>query len=511
MKNVYENIYKNKILYLINTVALLGTYMITMNFQITSDVLYSEMIGEVAKAPSLSEHLASGRYTNYLISWLYRFLNLFGINKMHHQWILQLMGILVYAIAACVLYRMFEKALKLDKYSIILNVLVLVCFINPFIAETYVYVAFDWAVGILLAVLAAKYIVDRKYVKGWIFAFLAVSTYQCNIIMTLLFCVAVTFIEDYLKCVKLIKNVLISGLLTLSAASVNILIPKICLALHITDEIIKQTGVKDEWSLRLQWIFDIVRLCIIKAYGMLPNYFIPITVVLAFFAVSFTILFQYGWKKIWIIFMWGFVVAGCMLVPFAPCFVSSTIGFPQRTLTPVFMGLSMILICSYAFLRNTKYLSKGFLIGTALGAAIMVYSTQTGLQDCYIANAIDFYEAQEIQEAIEEYEAESGNEVTDIVVHRMGSIHYAYQEQHFQNVYTLYAHRLYYDAWADVNLLNYMFGEEYNRINMDEQYTDNTEYYQSLIQKYWDGKSWSHLDTDEQLVFDGNTMYWALY
>lgn len=101
--------------------------------------------------------------------------------------------------------------------------------------------------------------------------------------------------------------------------------------------------------------------------------------------------------------------------------------------------------------------------------------------------------------------------MTDIVVHRMGAIHYAYQEQHFQNVYTLYAHRLYYDAWADVNLLNYLFDKNYNRINMDEQYTDNTEYYQSLIQKYWDGKSWSHLDTDEQLVFDGNTMYWALY
>ena len=463
MKNIYENICKNKILYLINAVALFGTYMITMNFQITSDVLYSEMIGEIAKAPSLSEHLASGRYTNYLISWFYRFLNLFGINKMHHQWVLQFMGILVYAIAACVLYRMFEKALKLDKYSVILNVLILICFINPFIAETYVYVAFDWAVGIWLAVLSAKHIVDRKYVRGWIVAFLAVS------------------------------------------------IPKICLVLHITDEIVKQTGVKDEWSLRLQWISDIIRLCIIKAYGMLPNYFIPIIVVVVFFAVSFVLLIKNGWKKMWSILMWGLVAAGCMMVPFAPCFVSTTIGFPQRTLTPVFMGFSMILICGYAFLKDTKYLSKVFVVGTVWVAGIMLYSTQTGLQDCYIANAIDFYEAQEIEEAIDDYETQSGNEITDIVVHRMGSIHYAYKEQHYENVYTLYAHRLYYDAWADVNLLNYMFGKNYHRINMDEQYTDNTEHYQSLIQQYWEGKSWSHLDTEEQLVFDGNTMYWALY
>lgn len=511
MKNIYENICKNKILYLINAVALFGTYMITMNFQITSDVLYSEMIGEIAKAPSLSEHLASGRYTNYLISWFYRFLNLFGINKMHHQWVLQFMGILVYAIAACVLYRMFEKALKLDKYSVILNVLILICFINPFIAETYVYVAFDWAVGILLAVLSAKYIIDRKYVRGWIVAFLAVSTYQCNIIMTLLFCVTIAFIENHLKFLELIKRVLISGIMTLSAAVVNILIPKICLVLHITDEIVKQTGVKDEWSLRLQWISDIIRLCIIKAYGMLPNYFIPIIVVVVFFAVSFVLLIKNGWKKIWSILMWGLVAAGCMMVPFAPCFVSTTIGFPQRTLTPVFMGFSMILICGYAFLKDTKYLSKAFVVGTVWVAGIMLYSTQTGLQDCYIANAIDFYEAQEIEEAIDDYETQSGNEITDIVVHRMGSIHYAYKEQHYENVYTLYAHRLYYDAWADVNLLNYMFGKNYHRINMDEQYTDNTEYYQSLIQQYWEGKSWSHLDTDEQLVFDGNTMYWALY
>ena len=93
----------------------------------------------------------------------------------------------------------------------------------------------------------------------------------------------------------------------------------------------------------------------------------------------------------------------------------------------------------------------------------------------------------------------------------MGSIHYIYEEQHFEYVYTLYAHRLFYDAWADVNLLNYMFDRDYERVNMDELYTDNTEYYQSLIQQYWEGKSWTHLNTEEQLVFDGNTMYWALY
>lgn len=512
MKRIYDTIKYNGKLYLMNTGLLLGIYMITMNFQITSDVLYSEMIGELDHAPSFTEHIASGRYTNYLISWFYRFLNCLGVNKMHYQWVLQLLGILVYSAAALLLYRMFEKAMKLTRYSLVLNALILVCFVNPFIVETFVYVAFDWAVGILLAVLAAQYITEKRYVIGWILAFLAVSAYQSNIIMTLQFCIAIIFITEYDNIRQLIKRVFISGLLCVSAAGVNILIPKLGLALHVTDEIVKQTGVQGAWSERIYQIKMIIWLSIVKAYGMLPNYFIPLVILLAWGTTAIIIWKNAdGYKKFLNIVLWSVAVLSCILVPYAPCFVSTIIGYPQRTLISMFVGFSMILICCYYFLKDTGYLSGLFAVGTALGAAIMVYSTQTGLQDCYIANAMDFHEARQIQEAIDQYETETGNEIHTIVVHRMGSIHYIYEEQHFEYVYTLYAHRLFYDAWADVNLLNYMFDKDYERVNMDELYTDNTEYYQSLIQQYWEGKSWTHLNTDEQLVFDGNTMYWALY
>ena len=56
-----------------------------------------------------------------------------------------------------------------------------------------------------------------------------------------------------------------------------------------------------------------------------------------------------------------------------------------------------------------------------------------------------------------------------------------------------------------------MFGGNYERINMDQFYTDTYEEYQAFIKEHWEGKYWDHLDVEEQLIFDGDTLYWSLY
>ena len=138
-------------------------------------------------------------------------------------------------------------------------------------------------------------------------------------------------------------------------------------------------------------------------------------------------------------------------------------------------------------------------------------ATESSIKDCYVCNAMDKYEARCIQEAISEYEDESGMEITTIAVHRPGFIHYTYPEQTSVYVYTLFAHRMFYDSWSDVNLLNCLYGKHYKRIDMDELYTDTYDSYQKFITSHWEGKYWDRLNIDEQIIFEGNTMYWSLY
>ena len=56
-------------------------------------------------------------------------------------------------------------------------------------------------------------------------------------------------------------------------------------------------------------------------------------------------------------------------------------------------------------------------------------------------------------------------------------------------------------TWSDVLLINYLSGKEYIKVPMDEDVYD----------MYFRGKSWETFNADEQLVFDGDTMYWAIY
>lgn len=493
----------------VNATILLAVYSTMMNFQITSDHVYAAVIDEFSQFPNMINQLAAGRYTGYFIAWILKVFQLVGVDKVHHQFVLQIAGILVYAIAASILYKIYAEKMQLEKYSIFLNALILIAFVNPFIVETYVYICLDWAIGILLAVLGAKYLLKQRYGLGFLFSFLAVSTYQTNILMVLIYCIGAIYIEYRHSFKELFTRIMKCGAITVLAAFINILIPKICLSLGIIDGIVKQTGAGDEWNLRIVWIAQIIYLSIYKGYGMLPEGFL-FWMILLISLIAILYFARKKEKKTGLQILYWILLTGILFgMLYAPCFVSSTIGYPQRTMLSLFMSFSVLLICFYSLIKNERLLK--YHIGIYLIAGIMLYQTESGIQDCYTSNALDFYEAQCVQETIEAYEQETGNEITQIAVHRASNIHYSYAQLHYENVYALYSHRLFYDAWSDVNLLNYLFDEDYERIDMDYPYGDKRQFYDEICAKYFDGKSWDRLNTEEQIVFDGNVMYWVIY
>lgn len=510
--SIRKIIQENSKLFFINMMSLVIAFIAFFEKILTSDIVYSAAIGEIDKMPSLTEHLASGRYTNYLISWIYRGFHLFGINKLSHQWILQLSGMIVYAVAATLLYKMLATYMKLRRYSVWLNILVLMCFINPFIVETYVYVCFDWAIGILLAVMSAEELTKGRYMSGGMLAFLAVSTYQTNIVIVLLIAVSGVYLQYYADFKELVKKVCLSGIVTAIAAVINILIPKVCLAIGITDNIVKSTDTGDPWSLRLTWIYQNVYLSIVKAYGMLPNYFIPLVLVIVATMVAASLIYTRRKTKWWISFIWLLFVIGAMLLPYVPCFIASYPGFPQRTMLSMFVALALVMCIGFFFIEQSiQVMKKVYRILVIIVSIVLFVATETSIKDSFVCNALDKYEARCIQDTIHEYETETGIEVTTIAVHRPGFAHYTYPEQTSVYVYTLFAHRMFYDPWSDVNLLNYLYDEHYERIDMDELYTDTYDEYQEFIKSHWEGKYWDHLNVDEQIIFDGDTMYWSLY
>ena len=142
----------------------------------------------------------------------------------------------------------------------------------------------------------------------------------------------------------------------------------------------------------------------------------------------------------------------------------------------------------------------GILVGGVF--ALLFSSTQTCILDQYISNALDMYYMEVVYEKIVEYEEESGEEITDIyVIHAQDQKYYHYSQMHYGYVSPMYSHKMQYDIWADVELLNYVSGR-----NFTDHYVE-----QSKQTEYFGDSTGFVVNTSKQLKFEGNSMYWLIY
>lgn len=117
--------------------------------------------------------------------------------------------------------------------------------------------------------------------------------------------------------------------------------------------------------------------------------------------------------------------------------------------------------------------------------------------DKYKLNAIDQYRYQYIFQKICDYQEKSGIEVEKIAIYNDAKKSWAQYSDLYSTGDLVMSSFL--TFWSDVEALNYYMQTDYERINPIDKYTE-----------YFAEKNWNHL-SDDQLIFDGDTLHLCVY
>lgn len=478
---------------------LLAAYIPFLNPYITCDHMGLALFQTKASFgwTEIEAAFSGGRYGNIILSFCHFVLGKMHVSHYENIYVIQIMGIFLYAVSCVILYDLFSGFFEDASQKKLLYGIILLCFINPFMVETYLYGSFDWAFGILLAVIAAKWLSGRKYIKGFLMAFLAASVYQTNIFMVLIVALMVCFMQNvYSERKRLLLNSLYICFLTGGAAILNILIMKLFSAAGNAVNEAKVTQISADYK---QLIIDILKQMKSVYVGMIGTYPVRFFAVFVIVLCLAVILFLFLKKEYWQMFLWPFMAGILFASPFAYMLAANSTWYAQRTLLAVFFAAAMFLTGTMFLVKKTRNACKVFLAACVLFGIVTLYATETMIVDCYVGQALDYSEMICIEDEIREYEETTGKVVDTISWIKSAEMEYEHQllTFHYGN---LCSHRIICDAGD--RLLGYVSQKGYTLLWM------TTEEYE----KYFDTDTdWKVFNPSEQLHFEDNILYWVVY
>lgn len=194
----------------------------------------------------------------------------------------------------------------------------------------------------------------------------------------------------------------------------------------------------------------------------------------------------------------GMAFLGCVFMPFAPQIFAETVWIPPRTLEALFSFL--ILPGLLVLLFGGKTSGKIILgVYVAFFAVLFVQVQRISINNA-MSSAVDEEFCRQIESEIEKYEQTTGNTVDTVAVgydtNREYSSYKSVEYSLFDTNLSAFA-----TPWSDVYSLAYYSGRSLERRDMTEE-----EY-----RKYFGESEWSVFSPEEQIRFEGNTMFWALY
>ena len=492
-------------------------YSICLNHSFTSDQVgaWNYAHGKVSLT-GIASTLVGGRFMSAILSvvgWLF---SKIGVTVYQNQYVFKLIIIAVAAYAVYKMYELFSPFLNSKIKSVVMLSILAVSFANPYYVETFVYTGFEWSVGLLLAVWSVYLFKDKKYVRSALVVFLAITTYQSYVVIFLILTTVYIYLKNDAKSKKTawisyLRMLLIAGI----PAVADILIVKISVAvmnfvnadkiasgsMAQTSEVkpvVMSTGIAHRIYLMCAAYFGSTCTC----FGMLPFGIIFIMIALMII-ISLIYMFRHG-KKWNELLYYVLISAMVNAYPVAIYFVmgGESLGIVCRVVWPIFMTIAMMILITIYIIDDDKWLNSVIIVFSCF-MLVNIYCTQTTAMDFFISNKLDANEMNQIEAEIERYETSSGNKIEYIeTAYTDNALENDYSQLLCQDYQTWTFHRkTTHNSWSTVELLNYVTGENYQKKDMNK----------TVYNKCFAGKTWNEFIPEEQLVFDGNTMYWAIY
>lgn len=447
-------------------------------------------------------HLRNGRVVTYFVQSLVNFL---GFNPVKHQAVT--VGVVIFALALSVLLIYMEMVDcvrdSVWKRAVILGGL-LVVYINVFFAEWLLYVESltSAPIGIMLVTVAAVYASRKIYVKNlivsWLLLLCALNMYQIYIEFFMVLSLLIIYVQykGRLEREAFIRSIVVVGEGVIGSIVTIILHPLIIrgFGLQPPDRVT---------TLDIQAILSNAELVLGAQQSIWSSSLslLPKGVLLGTILALFSLFFAQRWKNISETVYGLLALAFVPAITLAPHVISTVVWMAPRTIVGVFHVVTVLLIMIGVGGQKKKN-DICIVIAVPIMCMFMLvsmYSINGIIVNNIATNHLDEALAVQIERGIQEYQGETGVAVTKIAAVNDESPTYIYDGvryvSHDMNIRGLVV------QWAGVELINHYCDREYQKVEMPDDIYDT----------YFRGKNWDYFDLNEQAVFDGDTLYLAMY
>ena len=469
-------------------------YSIFLNKSYTSDHLGIH----VMFPKSIANYVVGGRLIAFAFDVFYYILNHFNISKWENAWVLQLCSIITLAISVSIISNQYKNIpIAKDKNIYAITMIICLAFTNPFFVETFVYIGFELSIAILFIVFSLALYTKRKYIFAWILLLLAVCTYQSYYVVFFLSVATYLYMRNSLHIDRSIfLQEICAFLFTISACITNIVITKVYSNIIQISEI-KKVVLPFSNSNIIDDLFDSIK----GTFFYLNGFYYPGILVIVFvIAFSVGCVCIYKKDRLLDILFWIIVNFILLLLPYAIGTIMDGMFFPPRIIWPIFLSVSLQILMVYCMVSQRT--ERVFLFVGGIFVLYNLFQTQTSILELYQSNTLDIEYVRMVQKNIEDYENESGIRVTKVATFRNDNSESYYKDYTFHKYrgYS-YTRKMVSVDWGDVDLLNEMNWEVYEKIPfVNKALQDKMSDYDSQV-----------FDADEQLFFDNDTLYWFIY
>lgn len=427
---------------------------------------------------------------------------LLGIAKIFHFSlettiiISSILTILFFTMAWYILYRYTIKLIKKDN-NIYDNLLVIgISFLIVFNFCTFELTVFIesgmMALSVLLSVISACLFSSRKYVKSFILLILASWGYQSSIGLFVLITLVFIAYKDKDNLKNILKKAICVFIFWGVIMLLNLLVSK---GFAIFFKVTQRQTTMLNFSEIINTVVKYVKFVLIDNVDVGFKYWYLSIIILI--SILFIILFTKN-KKYFNIFEYIILIVVSILIPIAPILTMSQYMVPRMCIT---FGSILGILLLYLFIimkpNNVKLVQKIMVTLVIVLFTINSIYFIRGSSENIATGYLDKNVAGAILNQINKYEKESGIKIKNIGIMFDSEGTTYYNAQPPMGSATV---RSMITDWAAIPALEYYGQVKYNRVyEIPEE-----------IKKEFSAKSWDYY-SDEQLVFNGDTLYLCLF
>lgn len=416
-----------------------------------------------------------------------------GFTKMYY--LSYFAGIIFAALAVITLAGVILKLSKCSEYTAVLISGTVIA--NLYSFEYYMFIETGlFMLGLFAVTLAVSKTVDwfetgsKKYLFLTLLCLIiSVEIYQTHLAIYII--ALAPIVMYYSKSVRsfIVNNIVILGEYT--AAMIVGIVP--------TKYIFKSGRVQTAGSILNLSVLSSIRDNYIHTLNVIPHYRYALLIALVL-ALSLVFIFLEKENKLVKIFSVIYVSTVTIGISFAPYILSVSDDYSARILYPV---MSIIGVLAFNMVLNLKVkenVSHGYAVKFLFCTLFMCLIVKSMFfarifNDRYSINRMDNLLANAIQSKITEYETETGITVTNIAFYND-----MYRMRSYPNIRTSNINLKMFDTtWSDMDGINYYTGKSYWESEPKDEYK------KYFADKNWDGYS------EEQLIFDGDTLHLCLF